>query len=294
MGVLRLTTSGICQLWAQLDYAKANCSGFGTSRGLAASGLLVLCVEAQNTITPHRSTWIRMLYISFLSIHDHLGPSIYQASWSYLHVVRRLTILSIFNDNKLLSSPSNNRYSLNEASHQLFTFPFSILYLFLQPPSWLLWAHYANCGSLVARADFSVNVYDMDRKLCLNRSHVIMYDAETATVFKHKAEEPHKIVVARKQVNTGLYPGKHLRFDRFQIVVVKESTQVIDGQGDLVGPVCYWKCVLYTSPNALPVGAIKAGYDVNEDSLYVARAKVNGYYCIGYYKPIQRRGYFAK
>ena len=97
-------------------------------------------------------------------------------------------------------------------------------------------------------------------------------------------------------MNTGLYPGKILRFDQFQIiVVVNESTEVQDDQGEilLVDPDCFWKWVLHTSPNVLPVGAIKAGYDVNGESLYVARAKVNGYYSIGYYKPSQARGYFG-
>ena len=67
----------------------------------------------------------------FLSLHDHLGPSIYQASWSSINVVRRLTILSILNDNELVSSPSNNWSSLIKARLQWFTFPFSISCLFL-------------------------------------------------------------------------------------------------------------------------------------------------------------------
>ena len=151
------------------------------------------------------------------------------------------------------------------------------------------------CDKVVSDVDFSVNVYGMDRKLCLRWVPVTKYDAKKAIAFKQKAWKP-KIAVARKHVNTGLYPGKHLRFAQFQIiVVVNESTEVADYHGEilLVDPDCYWKWVLYTSPNVLPVGAVKGGYDVNGESLYVARAKVNGYYSIGYYKPSQMRGYFG-
>ena len=45
---------------------------------------------------------------------------------------------------------------------------------------------------------------------------------------------------------------------------------------------CYWKWVPYSSLNA-----INAGYDVNGEFLSVARAEVNGYYRISYYKPDQ-------
>ena len=152
------------------------------------------------------------------------------------------------------------------------------------------------CDKVVLNTDFSINVYGMNRELCLQWVPVAIYDAQKAIVFKHKNDSSAEIAVARKRVNTGLYPGKHLRFAHFQtIVVVDENTQVQDLQSEilLVDQACYWKWVPYTSPNDMPVGAIKAGYDVNGESLYVARAVVNGYYSIGNYRPSRMKGYFG-
>ena len=152
------------------------------------------------------------------------------------------------------------------------------------------------CDKVVLNDDFSINVYGMNREHCLQWVPVAMYDAQKAIVFKHKNDSSAEIAVARKRVNTGLYPGKHLRFAHFQtIVVVDENKQVQDLQSEilLVDPACYWKWVPYTSTNDMPGNAIKAGYDVNGESLYVARAVVNSYYSIGYYKPSQMLGYFG-
>ena len=89
------------------------------------------------------------------------------------------------------------------------------------------------CGKVVLNADFSINVYGMNREHCLQWVPVAMYDAQNLIMFKHKNDSSAEIAVARKRVNNGLYPGKHLRFAYFQtIVVVDENTQV---QGWSVG-----------------------------------------------------------
>ena len=57
---------------------------------------------------------------------------------------------------------------------------------------------------------------------------------------------------------------------------MNEDTVVRDVGGEilLVDSECLWKWIPYTSPNMLPIGAVEAGYDLDKEPLYVAKAKI--------------------
>ena len=63
------------------------------------------------------------------------------------------------------------------------------------------------CDSVAPNTDFSVNVYGMDRKLCSQWVSGSGYDTQSAVMFTYRAGSIYKIAVARKRVNSGLYPG---------------------------------------------------------------------------------------
>ena len=151
------------------------------------------------------------------------------------------------------------------------------------------------CDTVASAADFSINVYSIERKLCSLWVPKSEFDAQRAVKFRQNAGRADIIAVARKWENSGLFPGKHQRFNSFRIqIAVDENTFVTDGRGEilLVDSACLWKWIPYASPNILPIEALVAGYDVNREPLYVTRAKFQGVYSIGYYKSSTSLGYF--
>ena len=151
------------------------------------------------------------------------------------------------------------------------------------------------CVTVASAADFSINVYGIQRTLCSHWVPKSDFDEQKAVVFPQIAGNVPNLAVARKMVGEGLYPGKHQRFNAFPIItVVEENIIVSDGRGEvlLVDSACLLIWVPYTSPNILPIGSYAAGYDINGENLFVARAKIGGTYSIGYYKSSKLLAYF--
>ena len=150
------------------------------------------------------------------------------------------------------------------------------------------------CDSVVPNADLSINVYGMNRKLCSHWVSQSGYDPQRAVLTPIKTGSTTKLAVVRKQVNSGLYPGKRIHNRVFISVVINDDTVVKDDRGEilLVDSACLWKWIPYTPPNILPVGAVDAGYDFNKEPLYVARAIFGTIYSLGYYKSSKMLGYF--
>ena len=151
------------------------------------------------------------------------------------------------------------------------------------------------CDSVMQDTHFSINVYGIDRKRCLHWVPESGYDPQKAVVFPVAAHLTYNIAVARKRVNSGLYPGKQNRGSTLDIIIVMyEDIIVSDKRGEilLVDSACLWEWIPYTSPNILPVGAVEGGYDPKQEPLYVARARFENFYSTGYYKASNMLGYF--
>ena len=151
------------------------------------------------------------------------------------------------------------------------------------------------CDRVVSGEDLSVNVYGIDRNLCLQWVPESEFDGQKAVMMKKNPPLGKKIAVARMSKTTGLYPGRHNRFGLLKIqIAVDENTAVSGGRGEvlLVEESCVLVWIPYASPGNLPVGAVVGGYDV-EELLYVARVFVDGAYSTGYYKSSKSLGYFV-
>ena len=151
------------------------------------------------------------------------------------------------------------------------------------------------CDKVDSHADFSVNVYGIHRPLCSHWVPRSQFDQQRAVVFPQTPGRKYNIAVARKREKAGLYPGKHQRAGKLSIIVaVNESTFVKDIRGEIVlmDPTCLWTWVPFSPPSAIMPGAFAAGYDMNKDTLYVARAMFRGTYSIGYYQGNAMLGYF--
>ena len=148
---------------------------------------------------------------------------------------------------------------------------------------------------MVSDEDFSVNVYGIDRDLCLQWVPESKFDGQKAVMMEKNPPLEKKIAVARMNQNSGLYPGRQNRFNLMKIkIAVDENTFVLGSRGEvlLVDESCVWAWIPYASSDNLPVGAVVGGYDV-EGLLYIARVFVDGSYSIGYYKPSKSLGYFV-
>ena len=151
------------------------------------------------------------------------------------------------------------------------------------------------CDRVAAHRDFSINMYGMDRPLCSHWVFISGFDAQKAVAFYQRFIGTQTIAVARKRTNSALYPGKYMHFNKFRIIIaLDENIIVSDKQGEVlhVDPACIWRWIPYTSPNSLPVGALVAGYNIEGEHLYVARAIFDDVYSIGYYKSSTSLGYF--
>ena len=135
------------------------------------------------------------------------------------------------------------------------------------------------CDRMMSDEDLSVNVYDIDRKLCLQWVTEPKFDGQKAVMMKKNPPLEQKIAVARMNQNIGLYPGRQTRFKMMKIKIAVDES-------------CVWAWIPYASSDNLPVGAVVGGYDV-EGLLYVARVFVDGSYSIGYYKSSKSLGYFV-
>ena len=144
--------------------------------------------------------------------------------------------------------------------------------------------------------DFSINVYGIDRKLCVRWVPKYEFDGRKAVMFNRAPQRDKKKTVARMSERTGLYPGKQLRSNQFYVsIAVDANTFVSDDRGEVlhVGSSCVWAWISYASADNLPVGTVVGGYDVNGEPLYVARALFNDAYSIGCYKSSTSLGYFT-
>ena len=68
------------------------------------------------------------------------------------------------------------------------------------------------CDTIDSHADFSINVYGTYRPFCSRWVRKSEFDEQAAIVFLQKRRSGN-IAVARKKEGSGLYPGKHQRFD---------------------------------------------------------------------------------
>ena len=152
------------------------------------------------------------------------------------------------------------------------------------------------CASVVSHTEFSVNLYGMDRKFCSSWVSKSGYIKEKAVEFAKKLDGTSSpIAVARKEVSSGLFPGKCKLSTLFTIIIaVDENTYVSDDRGEilLVDSACFWTWIPYTSPDVLPIGAVAGGQGVSKEPLYVARALFGNTYSIGYYKSSKLHGCF--
>ena len=129
------------------------------------------------------------------------------------------------------------------------------------------------CDRVMSDEDFSVNVYGIDRKLCLQWVPESEFDGQKAVMMKKDPPLEKKIAVARMNQNSGLYPGRQNRFNLMKIkIAVDENTFVLGVRGEvlLMDESCVWAWIPYASSDNLPVGAVVGGYDV-EGLLYIAR-----------------------
>ena len=152
------------------------------------------------------------------------------------------------------------------------------------------------CDNVVPDANFTINVYGIERSLCLRWVSRDQYDLQTAVTFLKNPALTSILSVGRKQDSTGLYPGKYQKNSLIIEYVANASTFFMTNTNCevlLVDPGCMWAWIMYTAGNELPVGAIAGGY-YGEDILYVARCKLQGTdYALGYYRPSSQLGYFA-
>ena len=153
------------------------------------------------------------------------------------------------------------------------------------------------CDTIASAADFSMNVYGMRRQFCSQWVPASEFDEQGAIVFPQRLEDSDDIAVARKKVESALFPGKYQLFGDFKINVAVDENTVVKGQDGevlLVDPACLFAWVPYQSPNVLPLGAFVGGYDSSKEDLYVARSFTKDTYSIGYYKPSTSFAYFVK
>ena len=152
------------------------------------------------------------------------------------------------------------------------------------------------CDSVVSNTEFSLNVFGMSRKFCSSWVSNLRCNATKAVAFARKLGRTLQVAVARKQVDTGLYPGK-CKFSQLSTIkiTIDDGTVVSDDHGEilLVDSACLCTWIPYTSPNVLPVGAVAGGHDISKEPLYVARAMLEDIYSIGYYKSSKLLGYFV-
>ena len=151
------------------------------------------------------------------------------------------------------------------------------------------------CDRIEPNPDFSVNIYGMDRRLCISWVPDSEHDPERAVEFIRIPGIKTKIAVSRIQNKKGSYPGKQRRFGKFDTdAAVNASTYVRQENAEvlLVDSACRWLWLAYKAPNALPVGAVEGGY-AEKEPLYIARQMHNNLYTIGYYKSSAQLGYFV-
>ena len=154
------------------------------------------------------------------------------------------------------------------------------------------------CDRLQGYRNFSVNIYGIDRSKCTHWVSKTLYDAQKAISFQQKASAAYKIAVARLVLNTGVYPGKNIRFLNHGIYVAVSATEIraslSSGQVLHLSPTCQPAWIPYPSSYSNPlsrIGAVVGGRIGNED-VYVARAHFGPIYNIGYYRLTSQLGYF--
>ena len=151
------------------------------------------------------------------------------------------------------------------------------------------------CDKVLPNANFTINVYGIERSQCLRWVPSYQYDSKTAVEFLRQRNNIIVLSVGRVKDSTGLYPGKYQKTRWTVDYITKASTFVTTYSNCevlLVDPGCMWAWIKYTGGNELPVGAFSAGY-YGKDTLYVARSMFGIKWAIGYYKPSSQQGYFA-
>ena len=152
------------------------------------------------------------------------------------------------------------------------------------------------CDTVVPAADISINIYSLHRKLCSVWVPKSKFDGQKAIICPQNPEIPsEKTAVARKEVDSAKFPGKHQLFSGFNIIIAVDHNRIVKddiGEVLLVNSACLFEWIPYSSLDKLPVGAFVGGYDANKEPLYVARAVFEGIYSIDYYKSSKSLAYF--
>ena len=152
------------------------------------------------------------------------------------------------------------------------------------------------CDTVVPAADMSINIYSLHRKLCSKWVPKSKFDGQKAIIFPQNPEIPwQKIAVARKEVDSAMFPGKHQLFSGFDIIIAVDDNRIVKddiGEVLLVNSGCLFAWIPYSSLDKLPVGALVGGYDASKEPLHIARAVFEGFYSIGYYKSSKSLAYF--
>ena len=154
------------------------------------------------------------------------------------------------------------------------------------------------CERLAANPDFSVNVYGIDRGKCAHWVSKNLYNEQKSVVFPQGANAANKTAVARLALNNMIYPGKFTLFGGIRIYVAQSATNSeISRSGQVLhlSPTCQPAWIPYSPSNSSPVSraGVLAGCRIGQEPVYVARARFNGIYSIGYYRHTTKQGYFV-
>ena len=152
------------------------------------------------------------------------------------------------------------------------------------------------CDTVESHENVSINVYGIHRKLCSDWVPKSEFDGQKAIMFPQKlGTSGGKIAVARKGLESAMFPGKHQRFSGYHIIIAVDENRIVSNNlGEVLqaNSACLFTWIPYSSPKILPVGAFVGGYGANKEPLYVARAVFEGVYSIGYYKSSKSLAYF--
>ena len=153
------------------------------------------------------------------------------------------------------------------------------------------------CDRLAAHPDFSVNVYGIERGKCAHWISTNLFDEQKAVVFPQGANAANKIAVARLVMNNMVYPGKFTRFGGYRIYVALSATNFEISQSGQVlhlSSTCQPAWISYSPTNNSPVSmaGVVVGGRIDQEPVYVARARFSGIYAIGYYRHTTKQGYF--
>ena len=156
------------------------------------------------------------------------------------------------------------------------------------------------CDEVAPHPEFTVQLYGMDRSICIKWKPTEEYDSSTAILYEMAPSSSDMFAVARLVNENGTYPGKYKLYGTKRVLSCRDETTLVpSGQEEYLAfdfSSCRYVWVPFITSQSVPPGAVVGGF-ADGVGLFIAKAHLannNGLVipATGYYNSATKRGYF--